>query len=326
MTPMPYGLRVVGGKSAERRLVDWRAALAGYAACDAPAEVEREGFLSHFVYGPELKSHLDAEGSERGFDGPCGADWLFFDLDRPNDLDAALGDARRLYEGILARYPELDEDDPLAFYSGSKGFHVGISTHLWNPGPSSLFHATARRSAERLAERAGIAIDSVVYSKTRLFRAPNSKHPKTGLFKRRLSYGELMHLSAEAILDRARRPEPFELPAPTATSPTARDDWREAEGAVERRVVERRASYPADAPRLNALTLTFIKEGADEGERADRLFQAAANLGEFDCPPPLAHALLTEPGRDAGLTPSETERQIDCGLAHARRRREGGAS
>ena len=37
-----------------------------------------------------------------------------------------------------------------------------------------------------------------------------------------------------------------------------------------------------------------------------------------------AHALLTEAALDSGLTPSETKRQIDSGLTHARRQREGG--
>jgi hypothetical protein len=57
-----------------------------------------------------------------------------------------------------------------------------------------------------------------------------------------------------------------------------------------------------------------------------RTFQAAANLGEFDCPPELAHALLTDAALDSGLTPGETSRQIESGLAHARRQREGGAA
>ncbi|NOY29641.1 MAG: DNA primase, partial [Planctomycetes bacterium] len=41
---------------------------------------------------------------------------------------------------------------------------------------------------------------------------------------------------------------------------------------------------------------------------------AAANLAEFGCPAPLAHALLTEPGLDSGLAPKEVRRQIDCGV------------
>jgi hypothetical protein len=38
----------------------------------------------------------------------------------------------------------------------------------------------------------------------------------------------------------------------------------------------------------------------------------------------LTHALLSEAALDSGLTPSEGIRQIECGLAHGRRKREGG--
>jgi hypothetical protein len=41
------------------------------------------------------------------------------------------------------------------------------------------------------------------------------------------------------------------------------------------------------------------------------------------CPPPLAHALLTEAALDSGLPPSEVRRQIDCGLEHSRQAQGG---
>ena len=34
-------------------------------------------------------------------------------------------------------------------------------------------------------------------------------------------------------------------------------------------------------------------------------------------------ALLTEPGRDVGLTPKDVDRQIECGIEHARRQHAG---
>jgi hypothetical protein len=96
--------------------------------------------------------------------------------------------------------------------------------------------------------------------------------------------------------------------------------------AAERRTVERRIAYGDGAPTLTALTLDFIRDGASAGERAMRLFRAAANLAEFDCPPDLAHALLNEAALDSGFTPSEVKRQIECGLVHARRQRVGGTA
>ena len=71
--------------------------------------------------------------------------------------------------------------------------------------------------------------------------------------------------------------------------------------------------------RLNRATLDFIANGAGTGDRHRLLFSAAANLAEFGCPVELAHELLTEAALDSGLSPSETRRQIDCGLNHSRK-------
>src|SRR5262249_40251789 len=156
--------------------------------------------------------HLERESSEKGYKGPCGADFLFWDIDRPDDLGRAISDARRLASAILDRYRDLDDDDLLNFLSGRKGVHIGIPTSLWGPSPSSRFPETAKRFALAHAERARVVVDPLIYSKTRLFRAPNSRHPKTGLHKRRLTFGELMCLSVEGIVELARHPEPFAVP------------------------------------------------------------------------------------------------------------------
>jgi hypothetical protein len=166
----------------------------------------------------------------------------------------------------------------------------------------------------------------LIYSKTRLFRAPNSRHPRTGLFKRRIAFQELMHLGPGAIVEMARHPEPFRVLRPDGPSPAAAADWLEAGRTIERLAEERQATYWGGSARLTKKTLSFIKNGAEEGERAIRTFEAAANLGEFNCPPELAHALLTDAARDSRLAPGEARRQIESGLAHARRQREGGAA
>lgn len=329
MSPKPYGLRVVGHRAGNRRLVSWRAAFAACCACDSKAAIDRESYLSHFVFGSDFRQHFEFEGTERGFNGLCGADWLFWDIDRAGDLEGALSDSRRLCAALLDRYRELDEDDLLIFLSGKKGFHVGIPCAAWNPEPSPDFNATAKRFALAAAERAGgITVDSSIYSKTRLFRAPNSKHPATGLHKRRLSYDELMHLTSVAILNLAREPEPFDIPEPTASSPTADADWLDAARSVERRVVERQEQARTGEPKLSAHTRRFLRDGELEGDhRAVSTFRAAAELAELYLAhgiEPMVHALLEEAALDSGLSPSEVRRQIASGIEHARRQQEGG--
>jgi hypothetical protein len=320
---MPYALRVVGHKSARRRLIDWGAAFRAYAACDSKAEPERESFLTAFQFGRDFRRYFEEHGSERDYSGPCGASWLWWDIDRPNDLDAALNGARGLCAAMLDRYRDLDEDDVLIFLSGNKGVHVGLPA-VWRPEPSTTFNEVAKHFCLTLATRAGVVVDAAIYSKTRLFRAPNSRHPTTGLHKRRLAFDELMHLKPDAVVERARHPEPFDIPSRPTRFQRAADDWAAARLAVEQRSVERAVRRIDGTHLLNAATLDFIREGAPDGERAIRVFRAAANLGEFGCPDDLAHALLTEAALDSGLTPSETKRQIDKGLEHARRQAAGG--
>ena len=97
----------------------------------------------------------------------------------------------RLHGHWLERYG-IDGDALLIFFSGSKGYHVGLPSSLWEAEPSADFHRVARQFAEQLAAVVGVAIDTSVYDRVRAFRAPNSRHPKTGLHKRRLEFGELL--------------------------------------------------------------------------------------------------------------------------------------
>lgn len=318
MNNCPYGFRIVGGTWETRRLVDAAAAFAGYAACDSKAEVHREAYLSAFQYGEDFRRLLLETGSTARYSGPCWSPWLWFDIDAEGDLERARREAARLVLKLYERYKPGD-DDLLIFFSGSKGFHVGLPTSLWSPPPSADFAKTARRFAEHAAGLATVTIDAGVYDRVRAFRAPNSRHPKTGLHKRRFALDELTGLSLERIVDLSREPAPFDLPEPAGTSEAAAADWQAAVALVTRESeanAARRAAGNA-ATKLNRATLDYIRKGAALGDRHRLLFSAAANLAEFGCPPALAFALLEESALDSGLPPKDVRRGIECGLAAA---------
>ena len=233
----------------------------------------------HFTFGQDFVDYLEREGSERGYNGPCGASWLFWDIDRPDDLALALRDARRLAGAILERYRELDDDDLLIFLSGGKGVHVGIPT-TWHPEPSPDFHIVAKLFCLAMAEAANVAVDGSIYSKTRLFRAPNSRHPKTGLFKRRLTLDELSFLKPEAVVEMARHPEPFKIPTGPALFLSAAEDWAKARRVVDRQADRRPRPVDGEA-RLTAFLRRFLRDGELEPDRrAVSTFRAAAELAE----------------------------------------------
>lgn len=320
----PFGFRVVGPVSEARRLVDATAAFSAHCAADPRSEPDRECYLSAFTDGADFRTHLEQRGTPKGYAGPCRSTYLWFDVDR-DDLAVALADARRLAGFVLYWYSAFGEDDPLYFFSGRRGFHVGVPlTH--NPPASAGFNAVCRRLAEALAAEVGVKIDTSIYDKVRLFRAPNSAHPKTGLHKRRLSYDELMHLTPERVRELAAAPLAFEVPVVTANPPDLAKEWSQAEGALREQKAEAAERRPAAGSRLQRDTLGFIRDGAADGERHNRLFRAAGDLRGRGAPTELVHDLLIEAALDSGLSPSEVARTITCGIENTDAKTNGGAA
>jgi len=315
-----YCFRLLGARNAKRRLVDATAACSAYAACDPQCELKKEAYLS-FWYGDDFRSYLSEYGTTQGFQGNCWSPYLWFDIDRGN-LDNAHADTL-----TLCRY--LGEEVEI-YFTGSKGFHVGIATPA-DLAPSVMFNDICKLAALRIAANSGCGeIDPAVYVKVQPFRAPNSRHPKTGFYKRRLSWEQLTTLTIEQICDLAKSPAPFDwrLPEPSNTLAgvwcVAKNEVSAA-GSLNTRSnapgCPQNRSNPKHQPtqegccgRLNRATMDFIRDGATSGNRHRMLFSAAANLAELGCPVELAHALLAESALDSGLAPREVKRQIECGL------------
>lgn len=314
----PLGFRLVGPYQGTRRLIDWRKAFLAHCQNEAAARTDTEAYLSHFTFAEELRQHLEAVGSPKRFTGAVCAEWLIFDLDVPNDLERARREACRLVEA-LARSLDVDPDSLLIWFSGAKGLHVGVPCSLWSASPSTEFHSVAKSFSVQLAAEASVAIDAGIYDRVRCVRAPNSRHPKTGLHKRRFTLDELERLSLDAVRSLSAEPMAFEPPQEPSPTPASLERWERATSeAVSHLAV--RVSMASGPKRLNVATRLIIGgEVVPEGDRHRRLFSAAANLAEFQCPPALAQALLLEPGLDCGLTASEVERQIETGLAHGLR-------
>jgi hypothetical protein len=244
------------------------------------------------------------------------------DIDRPNLVDA-LADARKLVAFLHQRYPEVEGVLPV-FFSGRRGFHVLLE--LTNsPAPAVGFHRVARTFAEGIATRAGVRIDTSVYDANHLIRLPNTRHPKTGLFKRRIDSEALFRLDVPRILEHAAHPAGDGIPSLRSCPAQLAADWREAEQttarATEARAAVRRDAGATPDERAPRFFLDFLRFGTGEGERHVTLFRCAAWLTEQGAPPSLVFALLVEPGRDVGLTPRDVDRQIACGIEHARKQR-----
>ena len=313
----PYALRVLGSASGRRELVGFDKVHQLYAHADATVHPEVPAFLTAFRYPINLRQHIEAKGNSAGYAGPVGLAAINFDLDRQS-IDEALADARRLVAHVAERW-SLGSEDIVVAFSGSRGFHVSIPTSGIDPACDN--HTIARAVATSVARDIGVTIDESVYNVTQLWRAPNSRHHRTGLFKVRIDADDLPYIDAATIKRLASSPVPFDLPCPV-NSPAVFREWAEVSRSV-RQAVQQCGGFKRGKSlgcgNINALTWSFLREGADQGERHRLLFSCAANLAEFDSVDELVVALLTSVGLDTGLTARDVERQIRCGIAHARK-------
>jgi hypothetical protein len=245
-----------------------------------------------------------------------------WDIDRANNLDAALADARKLARFLADRYTELSDALTVAF-SGGKGFHVSL---VCVPGYDPLPHtpATCKRFALAVATAAGVTVDHTIYHHQALIRLPNSKHRKTGLYKRFLDLDDLDRLTVPAILEAAKHPAGFTVRVPEDGCSRLADDWQEAERAAltdKPLSPSGRRVPPSGAPVVPKYVRDFIGFGdiQDPG-RAVTLFRCAAVLAESGTPPAVVFGLLAEPAEKCGLDPAEVDKQIRAGMAHAAQR------
>ena len=283
MTAPPFGVGafVLGATTSPRALVrhaDLLTAYADGAMAEKGEAGEREAYLSHFAFGAEMRSHYAANrNSVAGFVGPCWCRWLVLDIDRA-DLADALADARRLVTFLNDRYPEAEGDVPV-YFSGGKGFHVLVEL-AHNPPPAVGFQRTARTLAEALAARAGVRIDTSVYDIAHIIRLPNTRHTRTGLFKRRIDADALFRLDINGIREHARHPAGDGTPAVRTCPERLSADWHEAgqvtARATEARDARRGACARTPDERAPRYFLELVRFGVGEGERHQKLFQCAA--------------------------------------------------
>lgn len=325
-TTHPHGFRIDGPLTGSRRRVDAATAFRAYCQCDPKAGVGREAYLSAYQSDDTFAEHLARTGSPAGFTGSTWAPYVWCDVDRDESaggLAQALTDTRLLVD-TLDETHGVPRGVLLPFVSGGKGMHLGIPSALWAPTASADFHAVARQFVENIAAEAKVVIDVGVFDRVRAFRAPNSRHPKSGLHKRYIPVDVLDAVTVDGLLDMACTPAPFD---PPSTDGVESADmlvavWDAASRAVAEKAAadEQRRLEVASGGRavtLNKLTRAFLNGEVKAGDRHRLLFSAAANLTELGCPLSALLALLTEPALDMGLPPKDVTRQIECGHAAA---------
>jgi len=130
---------------------------------------------------------------------------LYFDLDSA-DPSISQADSVKLIDFLTIELEVLPTDIWI-YFSGSKGFHILISSTAAGVQPSNYLHKVYKHMAGYLIHRLGLTtLDLVVYTSSRMLRLPNSVHATTKKYKVELSIEELKTLTLDQIKELASQP------------------------------------------------------------------------------------------------------------------------
>jgi hypothetical protein len=154
-----------------------RVVLSQEVAAAVPAH-RRECYATICRFTDEFRDYVKKTGSVKRFEGPAFADFLWFDIDETDLADAQ--EAALVLVLQLVGFWQVEREDLRLYFSGSKGFHVGIPSASFGAQPSEAFPKILSTMARRIAAQAGVTIDLSLYQPTRLLRLPSTINQKSG--------------------------------------------------------------------------------------------------------------------------------------------------
>jgi hypothetical protein len=147
---------------------------------DLFGQAPQEVYYSAYRFSEDFAAYTAERGTVSGYTGPCRSVGLHFDFDGPT----AFNDVNKFTEKMcMTPSYECNIDNMQFYFSGNKGFHVWICTPETMSLPAGVdVPEMVKKTCVSLAGEY-LSFDRAVYDKTRIFRAINSRHPASGLFK-----------------------------------------------------------------------------------------------------------------------------------------------
>lgn len=139
---------------------------------------------------------------------------LYLDLDIDNiedNYDKLIRDLKILIHKLISEF-HVEQNDIQIYFSGSKGFHIIISEDIFGFKPGRTLNKDLKKIAVYLkAYTLTKCIDTKIYDYKRLFRINNTINSKTGLYKVRILYDDLIKMSYKELIEYASEPKDIEL-------------------------------------------------------------------------------------------------------------------
>ncbi len=173
-----------------------------------------ECYTTYFLYKEDileyLRSHkIDGHQSVSGYRGAMWSNYLPIDIDA-KDLAYAKEAAITARE-VLTDNLGIGAKGMKIYFSGNKGFHFMIDTRALAAFPSERMHLYFAEMRKTIAEQMpayGETIDHQIKDGVRLWRIPNTRNAKSGLFKIQLLADELESSDLREIRDFAKEQRP----------------------------------------------------------------------------------------------------------------------
>jgi hypothetical protein len=315
---------------------------ARFARADSTLGLHLPAQLSVFQYSDDLQTYHSAHGgSVEGYRGITWARWCVVDFNGDECLSDVLETVRR-FVAAIGRLG-VPEEQILVFYSGDRGLSVMFPSGIAGTVPQTNFEFALGQFCQVIVDQVTIVlseepapggadpvsdpgwhepIDWRVYGPNAMFRAPNTQHEVTGLFKVRLHWDELFDLDVAGIRLLANGPRPFEPPSWHASpNETLCDLWKYAAAVADSRpfainqTLDRGVWVYAD-------TFDFMHNGAPEPVGKKRLFRAAVNLLQVGCSRQAAYQLLSPAALMSGMSVAEATRQLEGAIRYMRKPRQ----
>ena len=160
-------------------------------------------YMTLFPFDAGINEHVKQKASVSGYSGDRYCPVVFIDIDN-SDLEIAYNETVKLINHFFDAY-QLAPDDLYLYFSGAKGFHIGISCRTLGFKRDQIFKDVIVRTKQFVKTICNIEVDSAIYDASRIFRISNSLNDKSGLYKVPLNYSELQ-FGLGVVLETAEKP------------------------------------------------------------------------------------------------------------------------
>jgi len=249
---------------------------------------------------------------------PVFLPWIVLDLDMKGHIPD-------VHEKALAILSDLEDagfdlDRCFASFSGSKGFHIAISSDQFG-SPVFRDSDNARQCMVRFVQTfTNHRFDPSTLSPLQMLRLTGSKHQKSGRYKRTWTATRFRSLRLDQILSASEKFEPWQYPDPTVgdieadihekfetvAKEQAEHAWLQLKESQGKRASSNR-DYDIPGPSLKA-ALKGVGQGDDWGTRSGRDW-AAFTIACYCWAHPKQHLIVRE---ILNAEQDDMEQDFDC--------------